>query len=117
MFLLQTAADSVLATNIGDTLGNQISVFVLAGLGLLTKLITSAVAKVMPQWWDAQGDAVKAIVALVFSQVVVFLNWKFGVVLSPDITAIGTSLAGVATWLIAMGWHRLAKFLPMNQPK
>jgi len=115
MFLLQSAADSVLAGNVSDVLGSQINVFVLTGLGLLTKIIVSLAGKLLPVW-DKQSAAIKAIVALIFAQLVTLLNWKFGVVLSPDITLLGTSLAGVATWFVAMGWHRLAKFLPINKP-
>ena len=114
MFLLQTAADSTLAGDIGSVLGNQVTYYVLAGLGLLTKLITSLIGKVLPIF-DAQSDTVKAVIALVFAEAITFLNWKVGFQLSPDITLLGVTLAGVATWGVSMGWGWLAKFIPAKK--
>lgn len=116
MFLLQSPADSALAGEIGSALGNQATILILAGLGFVTKIIVSLVGKLLPKW-DGLNDLVKAVVAMVFAQVVAFVNSKFGFAISPDITALGTSAAGMVTWLIAMGWHRLGKFLPWDPTK
>ena len=113
MFLLQSPADSTLAVEIGGALGNQAVILVLAGLGFVTKIATSVAGKILPKW-QGMSDVVKAITAMVFAQVVTFANVKWGVGASPDITMLGTTLAGVLTWLVAMGWHRLAKYIPWS---
>lgn len=111
MLLLQTAADTALAGEVGQAAGTLAAGLVLAGLGVVTKLITSVAGSVVPKW-DGLPDSVKAVVALIFAQLVAFLNAKFGWALSPEVGALGTSLTGLATWLTAMGWHRLSKYVP-----
>lgn len=111
MFVFQTPADTALAVEVGTVVSGQVTLLVLTGLGFVTKTVTSAVGKILPVWANSP-PTIKAVVALVFAQLVTFANAKWGMSLSGDITALATTATGAVTWLIAMGWHSALKKLP-----
>lgn len=111
----KVVTDSVLATQVGTQVGVVATTVALAILGVVSKVVTSGAALITPQW-DKLPDAVKAVVALVFAQIVVWVNAKLGLALSPDITVAQTTVVGLVTWVLAMGWHRLSKFVVAKTP-
>lgn len=109
LMTIQTAADT-LATQIGTDVGTTLTGLVLAVLGFINKYATDLGKKVL-SIFGTLPDLAKPVVALAFGQLVAFVNLQWGVEISPDMTALGTSLFGVAIGLLSSGWHSILKLI------
>ena len=113
-FFLQAPTDSI-AVVVGGVVSGWATTFLVSVLGVVNKFVTDAAKAVLGKF-SVLPDWSKALIALGFAQVVTFLNAKFGVGASTDVTALVTSAQGVLVWAISMGWHALSKVLFPPKP-
>jgi hypothetical protein len=106
MFMIQQAADSV-ATVIGNEVGSNVTLLVVAVLGAVNKFVTD-LAKSGLSKFAVLPDSVKSILAFAFAQGVTLANAKWGFGASTDINLLATSAQGVVVWLASMGWNALS---------
>jgi hypothetical protein len=115
--VLTPVADSI-AGDIATTVGQQLSALVLLGLGFVIKFTVDLGKKASGAFANAH-DLVKALVAIVFGQFTIWLGTTTGILLSPDITLLDTTLSGAVLSAVAMGIHGLIRsvFPPKEQPE
>lgn len=106
---VKTGVDSI-SQVIGTDAGGLVATQLALGLGLVVKLVTEATKPLLGKFVTL-NPFLKAIVALAWSQAIVFAN-KFleahgGPSLPADPTMLGTVVDGLVVWAAAMGYNSL----------
>ena len=95
-------------TEIANTVGGEVSALVSLVLGAVIKVVMDLGKKASSKLGAAPAP-VKALVVAVFGQIAAFISAKTGVLVSPDIAMIDTSLVGLTLAAVSMGVHALTK--------